>query len=160
HTDSRGFKFDAGSHDDGTKTVLGRTGPWDGGDVVRIVLGQPAAARFLVRKLYHFLVSEAAEPPAALLEPLCDSFRKSDYDIAGLVRTVLASRHFYSAHAFRQRVKSPVEYVLGAVQAVYLRLDEEDADYRPLPAQVLVGRLAAMGQRLFAPPNVKGWPGG
>jgi uncharacterized protein (DUF1800 family) len=160
HTDRDGFKFLRDLHDDGTKTVLGKTGDWDGSDVVRIVLTQPAAARFLVRKLYRYLISETAEPPPALLEPLCESFRKSDYDIAALVRTMLASRHFYSAHAFRQRVKSPVEFVLGAVQAVYLRLDEGDADYRPLPAQVLVGRLAAMGQRLFAPPNVKGWPGG
>jgi hypothetical protein len=160
HTDSEGFRFNAGAHDDGTKTVLAQTGAWDGTDVVRIVLEQPAAARFLVRKLYHFLISETAAPPAGLLEPLCEAFRKSDYDVAALVRTMLASRHFYSAHAFRQRIKSPVEHVLGAVQAVYLRLGEEETDYRPLPAQVLVGRLQAMGQRLFAPPNVKGWPGG
>ena len=159
-TDGVGFAFDARLHDDGPKTVLGQTGAWDGGDVVRIVLEQPAAARFLVRKLYHFLVSEKAVPPDSLLEPLCESFRKSDYDIAGLVRTILASRHFYSDHAFRQRIKGPVEYVLGAVQAVYRRYGEEDADYRPLPQQVLVGRLGAMGQHLFAPPNVKGWPGG
>jgi hypothetical protein len=52
-----------------------------------------------------------------------------------------------------------VEYVLGAVQAVYGRAGEGKPDYRPLPTQVLLGRLAAMGQRLFAPPNVKGWPG-
>jgi hypothetical protein len=157
HTDGTGFKFAAASHDDGTKTVLGRTGPWDGGDVVRIILERPAAARFLVRKLYHFLVSENASPPDALLQPLCESFRKSDYDIAALVRTMLASRHFYSGHAFRQRIKSPVEYVLGAVRAV-CRTGE--ADDRPLPPQVLVRRVNAMGQALFAPPNVKGWPGG
>jgi hypothetical protein len=160
HTDHGDFKFNAGAHDDGTKTVLGQTGTWDGSDVVRIVLTQQAAARFLVRKLYHFLVSETASPSDALLEPLCEAFRRSDYDVAALVRTMLASRHFYSAHAFRQRVKSPVEYVLGAVQAVYLRAAEGEADYRPLPPQVLVARVSAMGQRLFAPPNVKGWPGG
>jgi hypothetical protein len=159
-TDGKGFTFDARLHDDGPKTVLGQTGPWDGGDVVRIVLEQPAAARFLVRKLYHFLVSEKTVPPDSLFEPLCDSFRKSDYDIAGLIRTILASRHFYSSHAFRQRVKGPVEYVLGSVQAVYRRYREEEADYRSLPQLVLVGRLGAMGQSLFAPPNVKGWPGG
>jgi uncharacterized protein (DUF1800 family) len=159
-TDGTGFVFDARLHDSGTKTVLGQTGPWDGGDVVRIVLEQPAAARFLVRKLYRFFFSEQAEPPDTLLEPLCASFRKSDYDIAALVRTILASRHFYSDYAFRRRVKSPVEYMLGAVQAVYRRYGEGEADYQPLPQQVLVARLSAMGQRLFAPPNVKGWPGG
>jgi Protein of unknown function (DUF1800) len=155
-TDGTGFAFDARLHDGGTKTVLGRTGPWDGGDVVRIVLEQPAAARFLVRKLYQHLVSETASPPDALLEPLCESFRRSDYDIAELVRTILASRLFYSPHAFRQRIKGPVEYVLGAVRAVYQPSGPDEA----LPQRVLVPRLAAMGQPLFTPPNVKGWPGG
>jgi hypothetical protein len=126
---------------------------------VRILLTQPATARFLVRKLYRFFISENADPPDALLEPLAESFRKSDYDIAALVRTMLSSQHFYSGHAFRQRIKSPVEYVLGAVRAVYQAYDEKSRDYRPLLQQVLVGRISAMGQELFAPPNVKGWPG-
>jgi hypothetical protein len=73
---------------------------------------------------------------------------------------MLASRHFYSEHAYRQRVKSPVEYVLGAVLAVYRRYDEKEANYQPLPQQGLVSWLNGMGQHLFAPPNVKGWPGG
>jgi hypothetical protein len=160
HTDGKAFRFNAAAHDDGPKAVLGRTGNWDGGDVVRVVLEQPACARFLVRKLYQFLVSEAAAPPDALLEPLCESFRHSDYDVAGLVRTILASRHFYSEHAFRRRIKCPVEYVLGAVRAVYRQYDEGDADSRPLPQRALVRPLTGMGQALFAPPNVKGWPGG
>src|SRR5262249_45562927 len=133
------------------KTVLGKTGKWNGNDVVRIILEQPAAAHFLVRKLYHFFISETHEPPARLLEPLADRFRKSKYDIADLVRTMLGSRHFFSAYAFRHRIKSPVEYVVGAARATVDGI---------LPQQVLVGRIDAMGQQLFAPPNVKGWRGG
>jgi uncharacterized protein (DUF1800 family) len=159
HAGLNGFQFNAGLHDDGNKTFLGKTGNWDGTDVVRIVLEQPAAARFLIRKLYQFLISENVSPPNAFIEPLCDQFRKSDYDIASLVKTMLGSRHFYSDHAFRQRIKSPVEYVLGAVQAVYRRYEERDADYKPLAQKVLVSWVGAMGQALFAPPNVKGWPG-
>jgi hypothetical protein len=159
HTDRTGFRFDAAAHDGGAKTVLGKTGDWDGGDVVGIVLEQPAAARFLVRKLYSAFISEVA-PPAAILEPLCESFRKSDYDIAALVKTMLTSRLFYSDHAFRKRIKSPVEYALGAVQAVYRRHEEGHDDYRPLPKRALLQWLTGMGQTLFAPPNVKGWPGG
>jgi hypothetical protein len=154
------FGFDARLHDAEAKTILGQTGAFDGGDVVRIVLQQPAAARFLIRKLYRFLISERAVPPDSLLEPLCDSFRKSDYDIAALVRTMLASRHFYSDHAYRQRIKGPVEYVLGAAQTIYRRYGEEEPTFRPLAQQILVGRISAMGQSLFGPPNVKGWPGG
>jgi uncharacterized protein (DUF1800 family) len=158
--DGRKSRFDARLHDSGIKTVLGKTGAWKGKDIVRIVLKQPAAARFLVGKLYHFFVSEKNVPPDGLLEPLCESFRGSGYDIAALVRIILASRHFYSSYAFRQRVKSPVEYVVGAARAVYRPFDESEKDYRPLPQQALVRWINAMGQSLFAPPNVKGWPGG
>jgi hypothetical protein len=105
-------------------------------------------------------VSEADGVPQTLLEPLCESLRKSDYDIAALLRTILSSRHFYSSHAFRRRVKGPVEFVLGAVQSVWRRYAEDEPDYRPLPQQMLVGELTELGQALFAPPNVKGWPGG
>jgi Protein of unknown function (DUF1800) len=159
HTDGHDFKFDPRAHDTGPKTVLHQTGAWDGSNVVHIVLQQPAAARFLVRKLYHFLISET-DPPPALLVPLCEAFRKSNYDIGELVKTMLSSRHFYSAYAYRRRIKSPVEYVLGAVRMICRRYGESDPNYRPLPAQALAPRVTAMGQELFAPPNVKGWAGG
>jgi uncharacterized protein (DUF1800 family) len=51
------FEFNAALHDDGKKTVLGQTGNLNGDDVVRILLKQPAAATFLVRKLFHEFVS-------------------------------------------------------------------------------------------------------
>jgi hypothetical protein len=159
HTDSDGFafEFNARLHDDGGKTVLGQTGDWNGDDVVRILLRQPACARFLVRKLYRFYVSETREPPDSFLEPLAESLRKSDYDIAALLRTMLSSRHFFSDYAFRQRIKNPVEYVLGAVRAVYREYGAKDKNHQPLTQQTLVRHIDAMGQVLFAPPNVKGW---
>jgi hypothetical protein len=159
HTDGREFRFKPALHDDGPKTVLGTTGNLDGGDVIELILRQPACARFLVRKLYTFLVSEV-DPPAALLEPLCESFRKTDHDVAALVRTMLASNLFYSEHAFRQRIKWPIEYVVGAVRVVYRQYPEADPNFRPRSQQALVKWLTGMGQALFAPPNVKGWPGG
>ncbi len=159
HTDNTGFRFNAAQHDPDEKTVLGKTGKFDGNEIVKIVLDQPACARFLVRKLYAFFVSEIS-PPDALLDPLCGSFRESEYDVAALVKTMLSSRHFYSEHAFRTRIKSPIEYALGAVHATYRRYDVADDHYRPLAHQSLVKWLTGMGQTLFAPPNVKGWPGG
>jgi uncharacterized protein (DUF1800 family) len=158
HTDGDAFDFNARYHDDGEKTVLGQTGKWDGGDVVEILLKQKACASFLVGKLYRYFISETEAPPAALLEPLAEQLRKSDYDVGATVRTLLSSRHFFSDYAFRQRIKDPVEFVLGAARAVYAKMD--GGDYRDLPQQVLVGRLTTMGQALFSPPNVKGWPGG
>src|SRR4029079_6808525 len=76
--------------------------------------------------------------------------RKSDYDLTVVVRALLSSQLFFSEHAFRQRIKSPVEYVLGSVRAVV---------EGPISQQHLVTRVDALGQSLFTPPNVKGWPG-
>ncbi len=152
HTEDNQFDFDAAFHDDGPKTVLKQSGPLNGDDVVRILLEQPACARFLVRKLYRFFISETDEPSDKLVEPLADRLRNSDYDVNAIVRTMLSSRLFFSETVFQRRVKSPVEFVLGAVRATTTE--------GMIPQQVLVKRLEAMGQNLFAPPNVKGWPGG
>src|SRR5207245_2039602 len=95
HTDDDRFAFNPKLHDDGEKKVLGVAGRLNGDDVVRIVLDRPATARFLVGKLYAFFVSETP-PPKGFLEPLCDRYRKSDYDTGELVRRMLRSRHFFS----------------------------------------------------------------
>jgi uncharacterized protein (DUF1800 family) len=152
HTDGTRYTFRADQHDDGSKTVLGQTGNWDGGDVVRICLEQKVCARFLVRKMYRFFVSEAVQPPDDFLAPLADAYRNSGYDTGAVVRMILSSQHFFSEHAYRQRIKSPVEYVLGLTRALT----------RPgiVHPGALVGHLELLSQHLFAPPNVKGWEGG
>jgi hypothetical protein len=154
HTDGEQFEFNADFHDDGPKTLLGRSGTLDGGDVVRILLDRPEAARFLVRKLYRAFISESASPPPRLLEPLAERFRKGDYDIAAVLRTMLHSRLFFSEHAYRQRIKSPVEFVAGTARAL-VKIDQAE-----LPPTVLAAQVGAMGQPLFEPPTVKGWAGG
>jgi hypothetical protein len=153
HTDGEKYDFNRRFHDDGAKTVFGKTGDWNGDDVVHLCLEKPASALFIVRKMYRYFVSETAKPPDALLAPLAEVFRKSDHDIAALVRAVLGSRHFFSAHAYRQRVKCPAEYMVGAIKALI-------APQSAVPPRVLGGRLEAMGQLLFAPPSVKGWDWG
>jgi hypothetical protein len=153
HTDSRidededTFHFKPVLHDEGRKTVFGKTGNWNGDDVIRLCCDKADCAACLVGKLYSFLVSET-RPPERLLAPLQQRFRDSDYDIADLVKTMLGSRLFFSPHAYRKRVKWPVEYALGAVRA---------AVPGRAPLGDIVDPLAKMGQVLFAPPNVKGW---
>jgi hypothetical protein len=153
HVDSRidqdedAFQFKPVLHDEGSKTVFGRTGNWNGDDIIRLCCDKPDCAVFLVGKLYAFFVSET-KPPESLLAPLVERFRKSDYDIADLVKAMLGSRLFFSEHAFQKKVKWPVEFALGAARAA-------------TPGRVPLGDfsdpLAKMGQVLFSPPNVKGW---
>lgn len=153
-TQTAEFAFRKHLHDVGPKTVLGRTGNWDGDDVIRLILEQPAAARFLVRKLFRHFISESETPPDRLLEPLAEQLRRTDYDLMAVMRTLLHSRLFFSDLAFRQRIKGPVDYLVG----LYHSLEGPAAENGlwKLPPNTLQG----LGQTLFAPPSVKGWDGG
>src|SRR5262249_30197238 len=142
--------FNQGQHDDGEKTVLGQTGRWKGEDVVRICLEQKAAAPFIAAKLYRFLVSESVPATPELLGPLAERFRTSGYDFGALVRTVLSSNLFFAPAAYRTRVKAPVDFALGIVRALEGRIG----------TSALALALDGLGQKVFYPPNVKGWDGG
>lgn len=136
-------------HDSGLKKIFGQQGNWNSKDVVRIVVQQPSLSRLLVRKLYRWLISESSEPSDTLIEPLAESFAK-DYDISKLVETMLRSNLFFSPVAYRQRIKSPVEFAVGIVKGLEGMLSTTR----------LGSDLAALGQNLYHPPTVDGWKGG
>ncbi|HEY6327217.1 MAG TPA: DUF1800 domain-containing protein, partial [Candidatus Cybelea sp.] len=140
--------FDASQHDSGSKTFLGRTGNFGGDDIVDIIFAQPQCARFFAASLLSWFVYNNPEPQ--LVDPVAALLRKHDYELAPAVSAILSSNVFYSARAYRALVKSPVEFVVGTYKALGLKQVDDTA----LPA------LQQMGQRLFFPPNVAGWPGG
>ncbi|MGI4871636.1 MAG: DUF1800 domain-containing protein [Janthinobacterium lividum] len=143
------FKFREREHDDGPKTFLGQTGNFGGEDALRIILQQPAAATFLVTKLYRFFVNDVPNP--AHIEPLAAAFRKSGYDISDLVERLFSADWFYDAANVGTVIKSPVALVAGLRRTLSLQVDNDKA---------LLGYQKALGQTLFMPPNVAGWPGG
>ena len=144
------FVFNKALHDNGEKSFLGATGNFDGDDVVRIIMKQPATARFLARNMFREFVNEAEEPSDELIEPLAEQLRKSNYDIKSCLETMLRSRLFNSEQAYRMRIKSPVEYVIGITRSFDANVSMEK----------LAKSMDGLGQTLFAPPNVKGWDGG
>lgn len=135
------------------KTFLGQSGNLRRDDIFRIILEQPAAAEHVCRRLYRAFVSEAAEPEDALIKPLAAEFRASNYSIQHVVGIILRSQHFFSEAAYRRRVKSPVEFCVGAIRQL-----------APVRSPNLLTRIAIsceeQGQTLFDPPSVKGWEGG
>ena len=137
-------------HDDSTKSVLGQKGKWNGDDIVRICLEQKACPpSFIACKLFRFLVSETLEPTPDLIGPLADGFGR-DFNFGKLVETMVRSNLFFSAHAYRTSIKSPVEFVVGTVHALEARVGVTS----------LARSLETLGQNLFNPPSVKGWDGG
>jgi uncharacterized protein (DUF1800 family) len=137
-------------HDDGEKKVLGKSGKFKGDDITRICLEQPACPRFIVRKLYRFLISESENPPDEVIDPLAEQYRKSDFDTGKLVSIMLRSNLFFSPAAYRAKIKSPVEFATGIVRGL------EGSTGTLGLAEALEG----LGQVVFAPPSVKGWDGG
>jgi uncharacterized protein (DUF1800 family) len=140
--------FDPALHDAGPKTFLGRTGALTGDDVIDIIFAQPQCARFFAASLLNLFVYNDPEPE--LVDRVASLLRRHDYDLAPVVATILSSNVFYSERSYRALIKSPVEFVVGSYKALGLPSIDDGA----LPA------LAQMGQRLFYPPSVAGWPGG
>ena len=147
--DTGQFVFRRFIHDYGQKTVLGKTGNLDGDDVLDILLARPETAEFVMAKLWREFVS--ADPDEKEVKRIAARFRDSRYDIKVALQALLTSDAFYAAENRGVLVKSPVDLVVGTLHQFGMRPGE------PVPFAVAA---AAMGQNLFAPPNVKGWPGG
>jgi len=146
------FAENAKAHDDGEKTILGKKGKWNGADLVRIVLEHPATAKRLAGRICSLFLGEKTRKSADI-EALANRLREHDLDIAWAVETVLRSQLFFADENFGNRVLGPVEYVVGAARALEL-FDP------PSSTLVLAEWCGRLGQDLFYPPNVGGWPGG
>ncbi|MCA9052715.1 MAG: DUF1800 domain-containing protein [Planctomycetaceae bacterium] len=144
------FRFNRFQHDGGRKTILGTTGPFGGEDGTQIVLEHPACPRFIVTKLIRFYLCDEPALPAALVEPLAQQLRDDRLQIAPVLRRMLSSRLFFSEHTLARKVRSPVELGIGFLRSL-------DGTTNTVDLAEAVGEV---GQRLFFPPNVKGWDGG
>jgi uncharacterized protein (DUF1800 family) len=147
HVRGDAFHFARALHDGGTKRVLGREGAWNGDDVCRFALEEPACGRFLAGKLLRFFVRP--DPPAEAVEELGALLREGGYDVARALERLFASRLFFDPASRRALVKSPAEFLVGAARSLGVAPD----------AGAVVAALRETGQELLAPPNVKGWPG-
>lgn len=137
-------------HDDGEKTVLGKTGNFTGEDVIDILLAQDATAEFISNKIYRFFVREDLSPKTAAR--LAASFRKNDYELKPLLTTLFLSKDFYSGPSVATQIKSPVLLAVSTYKKLGLEKIPTIPDFH--------SATAGLGQFLFHPPNVAGWAEG
>ena len=136
-------------HDKKSKKIFGKTGNFDGEDVVRLALDQPAASRWITGKLWRFYTG--SPPDEETHRELVSLWQENNGQLRPFLQAMWTSAQFYSPELARNRVKSPVEWLVGLCRQLG----------RPLPAPALASEMTAqLGQKLFAPPNVKGWDGG
>lgn len=136
-------------HDDDEKTIFGQSGHFNLESVVELILRQEATGRFLAAKLIDFF--GASDPKEALRGRMAEAFAASKGEVRELLRVLFTAPEFYADAARGSHIKGPVRLLVGACRQ--LKLDVE-------PTPTLAQLTAAMGQELFNPPNVKGWPGG
>lgn len=144
------FEFRQRAHDEGQKTFMGKTGNFDGNDIVNIILSKKETARFIATKIYHFFVNET-EPNDKQIEELATIFFDSDYDIEKMMKHLFSQEWFYEEKNIGSKIKSPVEFLVGLIRTLNLDFKNEDG---------ILFTQKVLGQILFRPPNVAGWQGG
>lgn len=144
---SGGFRFRYDQHDLTDKTIFGKTGPWTGDDLVRLILEQPSTSRFIANKLWEYFAYQ--KPDGKTVESLALVLRTNKYELEPLLRNLFLSEEFYSSRAMGNHVKSPVELVVGLLR---------DLDANQLTSYAAMDAATGeMGQKLLEPPDVKGW---
>lgn len=143
------FVFRRFQHDYDEKEFFGKKGRFDGTDIIDILLEQKQTAYFIASKIYRYFVNE--EVNEKIVRSLTEEFYASGYDIGRLMRRIFESDWFYAPQNIGHKVKSPVEYMAGLMRTLDLNFEDHNA---------ILFVQRALGQVLFNPPNVAGWPGG
>ncbi|MBM7868118.1 DUF1800 family protein [Heliobacterium gestii] len=140
--------FNKKIHDAGAKTLFAKSGPFDADGVIHLLLEHPQTARFITAKVLRHFYRENPEP--ALVEELAGLYRQSDYDMKALLGALFARKEFVQAAQERSLVKYPTQFLAETVRLTGIRLTADQISHW----------MNEMGQLLFTPPNVAGWPGG
>lgn len=179
-----------GLHDEGPKTILGKTANFDTETALDWILSRPQTAKYICAKLWEFYAGPKVEPK--VVERLAKVFTASKYEIKPVLRAIADSPEFWSEKVVRLQVKSPIDFTVALVRQLELgdRLAavhkegapamEEPAmmmssgpsgakppiDMKPVPqalagtAGLVFGQMQRQGMRLFYPPDVAGWDWG
>ena len=147
-----GFVFRPQVHDAGAKTILGvpfpaGRGQDEGDKVLDLLASHPKTAQYIATKLARRLVSDT--PPPALVARAARTFSRTNGDIRETVRAIVTSPEFFSADAYRAKVKTPFELVVSTLRAL-----EAPADVTMRTAQV----VSRLGQPLYGHQAPNGYP--
>jgi uncharacterized protein (DUF1800 family) len=157
------FRFVPVAHDNGAKRVLGHVLPANGGEqdgvkVIDILSRHPSTAKFVATKLARRFVSDGPLP--VLVERAAKTFRDTDGDIRMVVVTIITSPEFFSAEAYRAKIKTPLEVVASSVRAVDGDLQAPGApgSQQPGGGLALAQQVNRLGEPLYQQQPPTGYP--
>jgi uncharacterized protein (DUF1800 family) len=143
------FQFDPKKHEPGPKQWLGHTigfptatSPSDdmreGIEALTLLAADPHTAHFISWKLAQRFVAD--DPPPALVDRMAATYLATDGDIKAILLTLVQSPEFNSKKYFRNKVKTPMEFLASA-----FRTTATD----PVNPGALVNTVNTMGMRLY-----------
>ena len=143
------FLDSAAFHDNGSKTILGQTGNWNGYDAIRIILEYAdekgsVSGQFLATTLWTFFAYH--DPPDWIVQELTGVYVSSGRSIKAVMDHLFHMPEFYEPHTRKVLVRSPVEFAVAALRQLQAKSD----------MSAPVNSLSTMGQFLFDPVDAKG----
>lgn len=152
------FFYNKNAHDNNSKHILGQSGNIDADGFVNAILFSKACAPYICAKLYKFFVAdittdtkELKGPARTIVRNLSTMLQQQRYELKPVLRRLLLSRHFYDPSVMGNKIKSPVELVVGSIRSLNVPTRN---------ITLLTDAMDKMGQSMFLPPSVKGWDGG
>ncbi len=154
-------------HEQGTKTIFGRSGEYKGDDVVKLLLDHPNTSRYICEKLWEWFAYP--KPEREIVDKLASTFVKMNYEIKPVLREIVAHPAFWGEKSVNRKVKSPVDYTVGmmrqfgAVSILEKREVGEIDPFRPISpdvrnfARAINQQVRRQGLELLYPPSVEGW---
>lgn len=142
------FRFVAGLHEPGSRTVLGKSYPEGGEEQARAILrdlaAAPATATHIATKLARHFVAD--EPPLALVQRLADSYLASGGRLAEVYQVLVSAPETWATGG--GKFKSPWDWTVSAMRAL---------GRRELPPQQMANLLNQLGQPAWRPGSPAGW---
>src|SRR5580700_11154700 len=113
------FVVNKDEHDDGEKTFLGKTGRFDGVEVIDIIMEQPATADYIAGKMYRYFVRQ--DLSTELQKQLGSVLRQGHYEIKPLLEKIFLSRDFYSTASVGTQITGPVQFAITSYRKLGLK---------------------------------------
>ncbi|TYA60174.1 DUF1800 domain-containing protein [Formosa maritima] len=142
------FVFKENQHNNDFKYVFGKSGHYDGDDIIDIILEQKQCARFICTKLYQYFVNTTLNEN--YIEDMTNIFYPN-YNIESVLRYMFTQDWFYYSKNIGNKIKSPIELIAGLSHTIPVTFKETDQ---------IINIQRMLGQMLLYPPNVAGWKGG
>lgn len=179
--------YSEGLHDDGPKTVLGKTDHFDTESALDWIVSRPATATYIAGKLWEYFAYPNPEP--RVIDRIAKVFVASKYEIKPVLRAIADAPEFWSENCVRRQIKSPLDFTVAFMRQLEIAERLQEAQAAATPEMTPMTEMSAMGpngpmkiapvaagiagtgqfvyvqmqrqgMRLLYPPDVAGWEWG